>query len=139
MATAHPLDWQAEAACARSGMSAKDLDAVFFPDCETETRARNAAARFCNQCPVRAACLTYAVNSAPYGLFAGTTPEARRAMGRKRDRVKCPTCRAFDPVEVVGVDGEVMVVTQFCRSCGASWIHSTTDVEIVVSGLDPVR
>lgn len=131
-----PLDWQKDAACTRTEMTLRDLDKVFFPDSETAVRAREAAALFCNRCPVKAACLTYAVTNAPYGLFAGTTPEQRRALGRKRDRVKCPTCQVFDPVEVVGVAGGVRVVTQFCRSCGSSWIHSTTAVEVVQSDTD---
>jgi WhiB family transcriptional regulator, redox-sensing transcriptional regulator len=126
--TRDAIKWQELALCSRTGKTLKELDHVFFPDSETAARAKWAAEQFCNRCPVRAACLTYAIDAAPYGLFAGTTPEQRRALGRKRERVKCPACGQWDPVTVVGVAQGVTVVSQVCRSCGASWVHSTTTV-----------
>lgn len=126
-----PLEWQTRASCVGTSLSVRALDAVFFPPDETEAAARKAEARFCGFCPVRAQCLTYAIGSAPYGLYAGTTPKQRIALARKRDRVKCPACLSPDVLEVVGVAEDVMVVSQVCRGCASSWIISTTAVELV--------
>lgn len=128
--------WQEQAACKDQNLTIKQLDAVFFPDGENLEAARRAEQAFCGWCPVRSACLTYAVQFAPFGLWAGTTPAQRRALGRKRDRVKCPTCQTLDPVEIVGIAEVVMIVTQFCRNCGASWIESTVAVELVPDDTD---
>ena len=126
MGSSDVLDWQRRGLC--RSLPAPVADAVFFPEDATDAAARNAAKRFCDLCPVNAACLTYAVENADYGIYAGTTPKQRRAMGRNRERIKCPACRMFDPLEVVGMTDGVMIVTQYCRGCGASWISSTTDV-----------
>jgi Pyruvate/2-oxoacid:ferredoxin oxidoreductase delta subunit len=128
------LDWQRRGLC--RSLPASVADAVFFPEDATDAAARNAANRFCDLCPVNAACLTYAVENADYGIYAGTTPKQRRAMGRNRERIKCPACRMFDPLEVVGMTDCVMIVTQYCRGCGASWISSTVAVELVRDDAD---
>ena len=126
--TRDAIDWQELALCSRSRKTLKELDSVFFPDSETAARAKWAAEQFCDRCPVWAQCLSYAIDAAPFGLWAGTTSEQRRKLARKRERVKCPACGHWDPVTVVGVAQDVTVVSQVCRSCGASWIHSTTAV-----------
>lgn len=134
--TRDAIDWQRRAACAEPGVSPRALDSVFFPDAETARAATYAERKFCGYCPVRAQCLSYAIDAAPFGLWAGTTPEQRRKLARKRERVKCPACGHWDPVTVVGVAQDVMVVSQVCRSCGASWIHSTTAVDLVAEVSD---
>lgn len=124
-------EWQQAAACADPTVPIKEMDKVFFPEAETKTAARYAERKYCGFCPVRAACLSWSIDNATYGLYAGTTPGQRRALARKRERVKCPACGTFDPVETIGVAQGVMVTTQFCRACASSWIISTVSVDIV--------
>jgi WhiB family transcriptional regulator, redox-sensing transcriptional regulator len=71
------MDWRERAACA-------DADPeVFFPVGEQGSPGYDAAVReamrYCARCPVRRACLAYAVDAEEvYGVFGGTTPEERR-------------------------------------------------------------
>lgn len=62
--------WMAAALCAQC-----DPD-VFHPD---PNDAYRAAVRVCNKCPVRQACLDYAIaNDEREGIWGGHTPAARR-------------------------------------------------------------
>ena len=76
-------EWQVEAAC-------RGLDAsVFFhPENErgaSRRRRVNQAKRVCAPCPVRAACLEWAMSlEEPYGVWGGLSPEERDQMRRAR-------------------------------------------------------
>ena len=84
----HRWDWQLHALC-------RGLDtSVFFHPTgergnahdEREERAR----RICHECPVREACLQYALDTRePYGVWGGLTEDERRALlarARRSDR-----------------------------------------------------
>ncbi|GAF49180.1 WhiB family transcriptional regulator [Rhodococcus wratislaviensis] len=77
-------DWHLSAAC-------RDADpAVFFhPDNERgELRARRARAakQICQRCPVRTACLNYALDAYErHGIWGGYTEGERRTLRRMRD------------------------------------------------------
>lgn len=74
-------DWRQRAAC-------RDLDPeLFFPVSEKGPGARQAdrAKAVCARCPVRAACLEYALDNAlDHGIFGGTTETERRTLRRAR-------------------------------------------------------
>jgi len=64
------LDWQADALCAQT-----DPD-LFMPDRGGSTVA---AKKVCGECPVRAACLDYAiVTGQPEGIWGGLSADERR-------------------------------------------------------------
>ena len=79
-------DWRARAAC-------RDSDPeMFFPVAEAGPelqRAEAAAKAVCAGCPVRTACLTWALELLPHGV-AGGMGEAERAELRRAD---CPAAR----------------------------------------------
>jgi transcription factor WhiB len=124
--------WQDRAACNES------FDPVFFgpedgdhwtvqagsgtPTTEDE-RAAQAAAKYCDRCPVWSMCLTSALRTGSRGVWAGTTWLTRTALARTRVRKGCPNCR-----------GEILVSIErhdVCLACGASWKtpHRQTDAE----------
>jgi WhiB family redox-sensing transcriptional regulator len=73
------LEWRAHAACA-------DVDSrLFFPVGVTGPAVGQIAAAkaVCARCPVRAACLEFAVvTNQEYGVWGGTSEEERRALRR---------------------------------------------------------
>jgi WhiB family transcriptional regulator, redox-sensing transcriptional regulator len=73
--------WRQRAAC-------RDQDPeLFFPVSEIGPGARQAdrAKAVCARCPVRTACLEYALdNGLDHGIFGGTTETERRALRRAR-------------------------------------------------------
>ena len=74
--TYDPADWRQDAAC-------RDLDtAVFFP--ETDEEAAQALA-VCATCPVREACLEFAlVTRQDDGVWGGMTETERKRLRRRR-------------------------------------------------------
>jgi len=71
-------EWTQRPACA--GINPE----VFFPDSNDQAGIRRAQ-RYCNNCPVRAQCLTLAMSiGAEFGIFGGTTPAWRKANGAAR-------------------------------------------------------
>jgi WhiB family transcriptional regulator, redox-sensing transcriptional regulator len=75
-AVVHNTDWQVRAACRDT-----DTDAFFNPDYlrGRNKRAREAAAKaICAGCPVREACLEWALRlGETHGVWGGLTPEER--------------------------------------------------------------
>lgn len=69
------LDWKADAAC-------RTLDTgLFFPDAEAET---GAALAVCAECPVREACLDFALRTRQNdGVWGGHTESERRRLRRR--------------------------------------------------------
>lgn len=122
--------WTDYAAC--RGMSAADTIRTFYPEDIGPGRVsqeylaqwtREVDQVLCSHCPVRAACLMSEVSRGQeqYGIWAGTTPEMRRAMARTRTRAKCPHCGHPRPeVRVRVLDGRSLV-HQICPGCGTSW------------------
>ena len=74
--TYDPDDWRQDAAC-------RDLDtAIFFPDTDEEVAA---ALAVCATCPVREACLEFAlVTRQDDGVWGGLTETERRRLRRRR-------------------------------------------------------
>lgn len=74
------INWQDKAAC-----SAIDV-AVFYYDTWTERLDElNQIRRVCAECPVRAQCLEYALDTDDkYGVWGGLTPRERRQVKRER-------------------------------------------------------
>lgn len=76
-------DWMAAARCRESG------DDLHFPTAEPGSPAFtaqvSAAKQDCHACPVRTACLAYALETAePHGIWGGMTPRERRRLAERR-------------------------------------------------------
>jgi WhiB family transcriptional regulator, redox-sensing transcriptional regulator len=78
----HNTDWQVRAACRTT-----NTEAFFNPDYlrGRNKRAREAAAKaICARCPVREACLAWALYlGETHGIWGGMTPEERARLTRK--------------------------------------------------------
>lgn len=79
-----PPEWMDDAAC-RADDIPPDL---FFPD-PGQYRVASAAKQVCAVCPVRTACLDYALAAerdrgdwSPAGVWGGTTPSERKRLAR---------------------------------------------------------
>ena len=64
------------------GVACQEVPAIFFPEDYADKQTRDYAIRtaraLCNECPLKAACFTYAVEAQePYGIWAGTLPSER--------------------------------------------------------------
>jgi WhiB family redox-sensing transcriptional regulator len=84
-ATAQPVEeeWRYNAACAGT----EDLN-LFFPvgtgaDAIVQTEAAKAV---CGPCPVRAECLTFALDTDQYGVWGGMSEDERRELKQKARR-----------------------------------------------------
>lgn len=98
--------WQDLAAC--SGMDPN----IFFPAEYTLVDARAIAA--CQRCPVRHACLQWALDTGQeFGVWGGLTEDQRRFINTSRSRVRCPDCRSDRVVEELHCE--------VCSACGLSW------------------
>ncbi|MCW2529659.1 MAG: transcription factor WhiB [Pseudonocardiales bacterium] len=84
-AIADNWDWQSTAAC-----RGVDPEAFFLPAKSRgpEKRMHEAAAKtVCARCPIQRRCLEWALSvGETYGVWGGTTPEERDAMGQPRRR-----------------------------------------------------
>ena len=99
--------WQDAALCSGSN------DPLFFPETESEANAQEAYGTFCRMCPVRVACLAWALKNRERGIWAGTTTGQRRSLIRSKSRVKCPSCSCRKLVSREDHD--------ICTACGMSW------------------
>ena len=75
----HPYAWRAQAAC-----RTEDPE-LFFPVSRGAAGRREAesAKAICRRCPVRQACLDWAVRTGqPWGIYGGHTEDERRALRR---------------------------------------------------------
>ena len=72
------LDWKADAAC-------RDLDTdIFFPDSDAQA---GPALEVCASCPVREACLDFALRTRQHdGVWGGHTESERRRLRRRLGR-----------------------------------------------------
>ncbi|HEX5097489.1 MAG TPA: WhiB family transcriptional regulator [Acidimicrobiia bacterium] len=73
-------DWQAEAAC-------RDVDTdIFFPVSDADA---GPAIEICANCPVREACLEWALEFRPSdGIYGGLTPIERHRLIRRRQKAE---------------------------------------------------
>ncbi len=73
-----PEPWMLDASCAPAGVD----QSIFFPGRGDNV---NRAITICNDCPVRAQCLEYALDHGEhFGIWGGTTERGRRAIRRQR-------------------------------------------------------
>jgi WhiB family redox-sensing transcriptional regulator len=101
--------WQDRAACNGGA------DPVFFPEHESWARAKEVDEKYCRTCPVRVACLGWALKMREHGIWAGMTEDQRRTLIRSRDRKKCPVCTCETLVSVENENHDI------CTACGLSW------------------
>jgi WhiB family redox-sensing transcriptional regulator len=72
--TSPELEWQQEALCAQTGAD------FFFPEPGSSVRE---AKRICGMCPIRAACLAYALdNDERFGVWGGLSEKERLELRR---------------------------------------------------------
>ena len=76
---ASELAWQQEAAC--RGLGVAESQAIFFP---APGRSIGEARAICACCPVREACLDFALTNGCLGVWAGTTERDRAKIRRSR-------------------------------------------------------
>lgn len=100
--------WMDQAAC--NGTD----DPVFFESKNEPGKAKAAAILYCNSCPVRVACLAYALKTHSHGIWAGTTMDQRKRLARHRRRAKCPVCTCETMITAEG--------SEICLACGVSWM-----------------
>lgn len=99
--------WQDEARC-------NGVPFNFTPDVETVNGLAYARREWCNLCPVRTECLTYALLYRLSGYWGGTDTAERRKLSVARNRVKCPVCRSKAVVPTP--EGQ-----EICQRCAMSW------------------
>ena len=76
--TSPDLDWQQEALCAQTGAD------FFFPEPGSSVRE---AKRICGMCPIRSACLEYALdNDERFGVWGGLSEKERLEIRRTTSR-----------------------------------------------------
>jgi hypothetical protein len=110
-------DWYDRAACKDT-----DTEILFFPVVETEELLANIKEEYCDHCPVWAKCLNSALVNNDSGFRGGMSTETRKALKRKRHRVKCPACLSLQLVTIHHDDGAGPVPPyEICLACGASW------------------
>lgn len=100
-------EWMDTGACQNAPLD-------FVPDRETDSGLRKARV-WCNLCPVRPACLDWAIQQRCEGYWGGTSTYQRKQLVRVRTRAKCPLCHC---VELVVTDRH-----ELCLACGISWIR----------------
>lgn len=98
-------EWRQRAAC--RGMSPAEVDRIFFPPVKTgRTIDATAARAICDPCPVRAECLTYAIEAGEReGIWGGLTPRQRHALAGSRRRERLATCALDGCAELFPVRG----------------------------------
>jgi len=84
------MEWQSRGSC-----KGKPLDWFFFKATKTEAVFPQVA-DLCSKCPVRADCLTYAINTVGLvGVWAGTTTFDRMKLRRNNPRNRCGTNNGY--------------------------------------------
>jgi len=98
--------WMAQAECVGQDPLVYDTDDDFKPSPEIR----------CFLCPVRAECLSYALDGHELGTWGGMSRKQReRISSRKRKRRTCPNeeCKSLDIYNKFGIGS--------CARCGVSW------------------
>jgi WhiB family redox-sensing transcriptional regulator len=82
-----PPDWMDDALCAHGGIQ----DDLWFP-AEGAYISREVKT-ICGMCPVKAACLAYAIDNGEAGMWAGTSADQRRRINHVNPAIcKLPGC-----------------------------------------------
>lgn len=72
------------------------------------------ARSICRRCPVRAECLSYALEHNLHGIWGGTSGNQRTKLKSRRERTFCPMCQSSLVIYERG--------GQLCVACGVSWM-----------------
>lgn len=75
--TASPVRFAGEAACA--GLDPE----AFFPHVDTPHREVDKVRKICRTCPVKAACLSWAMDNREFGIWGGLTEHQRKRLRLK--------------------------------------------------------
>lgn len=103
--------WRQLAACRKMDPALFYPDNISGPDKKTRNLYPPEAKAACNRCPVRKACLDFAVNNGEkYGLWGGKTPTERKRMTRVP--IRCRSCNVRFPVTHGG--------QRYCPDCRPS-------------------
>ncbi len=123
----------AGAACARPGVDPEWFFPVGDPGAEERARA------VCAGCPVRDACLAYAMEHAVQGIWAGTTTEERRDWRRARKAVARPVTADERPMwqQVVDMKAEGAATKDVADALGISYASAATLVSRYVNRPGP--
>jgi WhiB family transcriptional regulator, redox-sensing transcriptional regulator len=96
--------WVGKAACRQ--IPPADRDRIFFPD---RTGSNVEAKLICQSCPVRRACLDFAIATGEhFGIWGGTAERERRRIARARRRgqpdpeIRWPSAEAVERLERYG-------------------------------------
>lgn len=113
------MTWRIKAACLGQDPSVYDTNDDFKPHREIR----------CFLCPVRASCLTYALNGRESGTWGGLSRKQREQIqsriSRRRKLRACPLCR--NTTLLHDDDGtEEGTGTGSCPSCGFTWWYVET-------------
>lgn len=93
----------------------RGLCRMHHPDIFFEQDYEDQAVAICAMCPVKAECLTWAIETKQeYGTWGGLTERERRKARTKRTRVKCPGCGSPE-VQPLPNSHEL------CLACGLTW------------------
>jgi WhiB family redox-sensing transcriptional regulator len=104
-------DWVLRARCREEPTD------TFFPDTRNRGVSHDRALALCQECPVRAECLDFAVsNGEKYGIWGGTVPHERRKLRRAwlKANLRCEDCSAPVSVQRDGAGQQ----TRYCPPCG---------------------
>jgi len=97
------LGWMARGACRREDPE------LFFPIAVsgTGTHQVNAAKAVCQRCPVRAACLSFGLQTRQDGIWGGTTYEERSAIrgAWRRDAARQPSHAPGHQIHLTAANG----------------------------------
>jgi WhiB family transcriptional regulator, redox-sensing transcriptional regulator len=88
-----------------------------------------AALGFCVPCPVRDACLRWALRYGEVGTWGGTSSHQRRQLRRPRSRLACPVCGSRQVVTASGRRrpwGGPAPALEVCLACALSWRASAS-------------
>lgn len=103
----------------RRGCKGEDTEMFFSEDEERPSRERTAreelAKAVCTPCPVKQACLQFALDNDEVGIWGETDTQQRRKMLRRGSRRSCARCGGQ---QVSGTK-----TTQVCLECGATWLR----------------
>ena len=94
---------------ARCKGAARDL---FFPGDDEMPSPR--ALAMCLRCPIKEACLEWAITHHEFGIWGGLTDAQRDAITGNHHRARCPDCGSYEVVE--------QAHSEVCLACGLSWM-----------------
>lgn len=109
-------EWMDRALCARPVYRDDDID--WSPGKES-ARGLALVKPICEICPVRVACLKWAMEIGTDGYWGGVDRASRKRLAAIRTRASCPICKGKNFRE--GPPNPDDTIPVVCGSCGFSW------------------